>query len=82
MLNFDGVEAFVSGIMIWNLTRLCPFCGSSDVHRSRCYDGFEKMVLLLLLQRTFRCLNCHECHSEFVFSRKIKIETSVQRAQR
>jgi hypothetical protein len=68
--------------MLWNLTRICPYCGSSDVYRSRRYDKFEKMVLPLLLQGPFRCLNCHERHYNFVFSKKIEIETSEQESSR
>ena len=78
MIIFTGVAVVLRGIMLWNLTRLCPFCGSTDVYRSRRYDKFEKMVLPLLLQRPFRCVNCHERHYNFVFSRKIGIETSEQ----
>lgn len=64
--------------MIWSRKRRCPFCGSSEVHRSRRYDKFEKLVLPMLLQRPFRCLNCQERHYDFVFSRKIGIETTEQ----
>jgi hypothetical protein len=34
----------LEGIMLWNLTRICPFCGSKDVHYSQRYDSFEKIV--------------------------------------
>ena len=47
------------------------------MYRSRRYDHFEKFVLALLLQGPFRCLDCHERHYNFVFSRKIKPEISA-----
>lgn len=64
--------------MIWSRRRRCPFCGSSEVRRSRRHDSFEKLVLPLLLRRPFRCLKCQERHYDFVFSRRIGIETTNQ----
>jgi hypothetical protein len=66
--------------MPWNLTRRCPFCGSQNVARSERRDSFEKVVLALILHRPFRCLNCQERHYNFVFSKKMKLETSAKKS--
>jgi len=66
--------------MVWTLIRLCPFCGSNDVARSERRDNFEKVVLALLLQRPFRCLNCQERHYNFAFSRRMKLEISAKKS--
>jgi hypothetical protein len=57
-------------VMPWTMTRRCPFCGSTNVHRSQRYDSFERVWLTLLLQRPFRCLKCEERHYNFIFSKR------------
>jgi hypothetical protein len=64
--------------MVWSHVRRCPYCGSNDVYRSSRRDIFEKVVLPLFLMRPFRCLKCEERHYNFVYSRRMKLETSVQ----
>jgi hypothetical protein len=66
--------------MIFSRIRHCPFCGSHDVARSNRSDLFEILVLPICLLRPFRCLKCEERHYDFVYSRKMKVESNSQRS--
>ena len=77
------IYSVVRGVHHWVFVlphaRRCPFCGSNDVSRSSRHDIFEKEVLSLLLTRPFRCLECEERHYNFVYSRRMEMETSTQK---
>lgn len=49
---------------IWHFRHTCPYCGSSDICRSR-RRGFREQFLCLFWLRPFRCGRCDRRHFGF-----------------
>jgi hypothetical protein len=52
------------------IRRVCPFCRSADVRRSKRRGFFELYLLRLVLLRPFRCMECDRRHYGLVAKRK------------
>jgi DNA-directed RNA polymerase subunit RPC12/RpoP len=50
--------------------RRCPFCGSSEVLRSKRRTVIEFLILPLVLLRPFRCQKCSARHIGFLFRKR------------
>jgi hypothetical protein len=59
--------------LIWQRFRRCPHCDSPQVTHSHYKDFFETVLLLPLLLRPFRCMDCWRRHYNFVFSKRISL---------
>ncbi|MGH9775186.1 MAG: hypothetical protein ACRD50_09600 [Candidatus Acidiferrales bacterium] len=63
------------------LARICPSCQSLDVRRSHRKGLLETFVLPFLLLRPYRCNECQNRHINFIFSRRISVESNKVTAE-
>lgn len=62
--------------MTWLHRRMhggCPCCGSLDVRHSHRENLFEKVVLRLLLLRTFRCKRCGQRYYDLILRPRARV---------
>lgn len=61
-------------MFLFSLKRICPGCGSHDVHRSQRWGVIECALLPLLLVRPYRCERCDFRYFGLVFATRAKEE--------